>query len=92
MEYAAEIAEYLALASSLRKGEGQVAYRRANQLSMYLAMELPAKDYKAIVQATIAPKKAMLELVAAFRKREDLGLGELTGMDIAVHDPSIGIT
>jgi hypothetical protein len=83
MNYPAEIAEYLALASTLRDGEGPATYRRANQLSFFLAMVLPAAEYEALIQAMLTKTwQAKLDVVASY--------GDVGADKIALHGPGVG--
>jgi hypothetical protein len=92
-QHITKIAEYLALARSLKETSPDTDYRRANQLSWELATYLPAEMYKQITYAIAAPNETTnpLSVIIAIRKHFlKNGAGELTMNDIAQHAPGIG--
>ena len=93
IETAFKIAEYLALASSLKENDPAADYRRANQLSWELAMCLHESLYKEVVMAIAAPTGSNnpLTVVVSVRKMIMRGMaGELTQDRVAHHAPGIG--
>jgi hypothetical protein len=91
-EKASAIAEYAALAMTLKDKDDEQTYRRANQLSWQLFLWLPDNvyrdlggglanaDYKKLVESLLAVRKSLLGKDA----------GTLGADDIIVHGPGIG--
>ncbi len=97
MEYdidqAAKVAEYLALARTLKEDSPVTEYRRANQLAWELALWLPEDIYKHMVKAIAQPSMETNELTTVILVRKlILGdkTGDLTADDICQHAPGIG--
>ena len=92
-ERAVKVAEYLALANTLKGCSSEEEYRKANQLSWGLAMWLPADIYKKMVQGVVHRNADSNELTTVIQVRKLL-LGEISGNltadDVAAHLPSIG--
>ncbi|MDE1892688.1 MAG: hypothetical protein KGI13_09395 [Betaproteobacteria bacterium] len=92
-EQAVKVAEYLALANTLKSCSSEEEYRKANQLSWELAMWLPEDIYKKMVQGVVNRNLDSNELVTVVQVRKLLlgdDSGNLTVDDVAVHGPSIG--
>ena len=92
-EQAVRVAEYLALARSLKEDSPDSAYRKANQMSWELAMWLPEDIYKEMVSAITNPSKNTNELTTVVSVRSLLlkeKAGNLTSEHIAHHAPGIG--
>jgi hypothetical protein len=92
-EQAVRVAEYLALAISLKEDSTESDYRKANQLSWELAMWLPSDIYNHMVSAVANPNQQINALTAVLSVRAILlkqKAGKLTPEDIASHSPGIG--
>lgn len=92
-EQAVKVAEYLALANTLKNCSSEEEYRKANQLSWELAMWLPEDIYKKMVQGVVNRNEDSNELATVIQVRKLLlgdGSGNLTADNVAVHGPSIG--
>lgn len=92
-EQAVKVAEYLALANTLKNSSSEEEYRKANQLSWELAMWLPKDIYKKMVQGVINRNADSNELATVIQVRKLLlgdSSGNLTAEDVAAHGPSIG--
>ena len=92
-EQAVRVAEYLALARSLKEDSPASDYRTANQLSWELAMWLPDDIYKETTSAIVSPNANRNELTAVLAVRALLlkeKAGHLTSENIAHHAPGIG--
>jgi len=92
-EQAAGVAEYLALARSLKEDSSEADYRKANQMSWELAMWLPEDIYKEMTSSIVAPSREVNELSTVLSVRKLLlhkNAGNLTTNDIAHHAPGIG--
>ena len=92
-EQAVRVAEYLALARSLKVDSLDSDYRKANQLSWELAMWLPEDLYKQMVNAIVNPSKNTNELKTVVAVRSLLlkeNAGNLTSENIAHHARGIG--
>ena len=92
-EQAVRVAEYLALARSLKEDSPDSDYRRANQLSWELAMWLPEDIYKKMAGAITSPNENTNELTTVVSVRSLLlkeKAGNLTSENIAHHAPGIG--
>jgi len=84
------LAEYLALASTLRADSPGPDFRRANQLAYQLAMELDA-DLWRIVLRGIASGTVNDIWQAIFAAREiSNARGKLTVADAVLHAPRVG--
>lgn len=84
------IAEYLALATTLETDAPAGDYRRANQLSYQLAMELPIDLWRAILAALGSGNgQAVWDAISTARLFNGLGR-ELTINDAVVHAPGAG--
>jgi len=92
-EQAEKVAEYLALASQLKKDSSEADYIRANQLSWELAMWLPAEIYNQIMDAIVNPNDGANILTAVIGVRKLL-LGHHAGMlgscNVGIHAPGAG--
>jgi len=92
-EQAVRVAEYLALARSLKEDSPDSEYRKANQLSWELAMWLPDDIYKEMAHAISGPNANINELTTVVAVRSLLlkeKAGKLTSENIAHHAPGIG--
>ena len=92
-EQAVRVAEYLALARSLKEASPDLDYRKANQMSWELAMWLPEEIYKQMVGAIATPNEQTNELTTVISVRALLlneKAGSLTSENIAHHAPGIG--
>ncbi len=92
-EQAVRVAEYLAIARSLKEDSPESDYRKANQLSWELAMWLPEDIYKEMVRAIASPGGNANELTTVVAVRSLLlkgKAGDLTSKDIAHHAPGVG--
>ncbi len=92
-EQAVKVAEYLALANTLKSSSPEEEYRKANQLSWELAMWLPEDIYKKMVQGVVNRDVDSNELATVIQVRKLLlgdDSGNLTADDVAAHGPSIG--
>ena len=92
-EQAVRVAEYLALARSLKKESPDSDYRKANQMSWELAMWLPENIYKEMTCSIVTPSKKTNELTTVISVRSLLlkeKAGNLTSENIAHHAPGIG--
>ena len=92
-EQAVRVAEYLALARSLKEDSPDSDYRKANQMSWELAMWLPEDIYKKMVSAIVTPSEKANELTTVISVRSLLlkeKAGNLTSENIAHHAPGIG--
>ncbi len=87
-----KIAEYLALATDLRDNDPTDNYRRANTLSMDLAMNLPEELYRALGQVLVSDKRVdVFKLVVRIRKWwMGVDAGDVSTNDIIYHAPNIG--
>ncbi len=93
-EQAVRVAEYLALARSLKEDSPVSDYRKANQMSWELAMWLPEAIYKEMVKAIAIPSEQVNELTTVISVRTLLlkkeKAGNLTPDNISHHAPGIG--
>jgi hypothetical protein len=92
-EQAVRVAEYLAIARTLKEGSPESDYRKANQLSWEMAMWLPEDIYKEMVSAITNPNRNRNELTTVVSVRSLLlkeKAGDLTCENIAHHAPGIG--
>jgi hypothetical protein len=90
-EQAAKIAEYAALASTLKDTDDPETYRRANQLAWELFLWLPADVYRKLGRGLAGNTVELSEALVDVRK---VLLGEQAGNlnenDLIVHAPDIG--
>jgi hypothetical protein len=92
-DIAEKVAQYLVLAGTLDKNAPLEDYDRANELSLELAMLLPASIYRSMVEAATHPNaKVNAPSVAIMMRTELLGgdKGDLEPIQIAVHGPGPG--
>lgn len=90
LDLAEKVAQYLVLAGSLDKGSPLEDYDAANELSLELAMLLPAPIYRAMVEATAHPDaKVNLASVVIMMRKELLAPleGDLQSAQVAFHAP-----
>ncbi len=90
---AANVAEYLSLARSLKETSPEGDYRRANQMSWELAMWLPPEVYRQMTTAIRSPSHSVNELTVVIAVRRVLleeRAGDLNSDEIAHHAPGIG--
>ena|SRR5215813_14311218 len=91
-EQAVRVAEYMALAKSLKGDSPESDYRKANQLSWELAMWLPEQIYKEMTRAIASPTIEANPLTTVVAVRSLLlgtKAGNLTSDHIAHHGPGI---
>lgn len=89
-DLAAMVAQYLVMASSLDKSSALEDYDQANELSLELAMLLPGKIYRAMVQAAAHPDDKYNQGSVALMLRKELFApqeSELQPEHIAFHAP-----
>ncbi|WP_446008510.1 hypothetical protein [Candidatus Electrothrix sp.] len=92
-EQAVRVAEYLALARSLKEDSPGSDFRKANQMSWELAMWLPVDIYREMVKAITSPSERENELTTVVSVRKLLlgeKAGNLTPENIGHHAPGIG--
>jgi hypothetical protein len=92
-EQAVRVAEYLALARSLKEDSPKSDFRKANQMSWELAIWLPDEIYKEMVRAITDPNENTNELTTVISVRKLLlkeKAGTLNSDNIAHHAPGIG--
>jgi hypothetical protein len=90
LDLAEKVATYLVTAGALDKNAPLEDHERATELSLELAMLLPATLYRAMVEATAHPSaKVNPSTVAILVRQELLGIeaGDLEPGQIAVHVP-----
>jgi hypothetical protein len=90
-EQASSVAEYAALAWSLRDNDDVQTYRRANQLSWQLFLWLPTDVYRQLGRGLKSDPKELVDSLVAIRRillGEDAG--RLGDNDIIVHGPGFG--
>jgi hypothetical protein len=90
---AEKVAEYLALASQLKENSSDEEYLKANNLSMELAMWLPADIYREVVKAVANPNSRTNNFSAIISVRKYLlkeNAGNLSPDDMACHYPNAG--
>ncbi len=87
-----KVAQYLVLAGTLDKTSALEDYERANELSLELAMLLPAAIYRAMTEAaaqpggTVNPASVALMMRRAMMDEED---DPLPAAQITFHAPSV---
>jgi hypothetical protein len=87
-----KVARYLVIAGTLDKNSAPDDYELANELSLELAMVLPAAIYRAMVEAAAHPDgKVNPASVAVMMRREMLSLGDadLQPEQVAFHTPGV---
>jgi hypothetical protein len=87
-----KVARYLVIAGTLDKNATPDDYDLANELSLELAMVLPATIYRAMVEAAAHPDgKVNPATVAVMMRREMLALSEadLQPEQVAFHTPGV---
>lgn len=87
-----KVARYLVIAGTLDKNSAPDDYDLANELSLELAMVLPAAIYRAMVEAAAHPDgKVNPASVAVMMRREMLSLAEadLQPEQVAFHTPGV---
>jgi hypothetical protein len=87
-----KVARYLVIAGTLDKNSAPDDYELANELSLELAMVLPAAIYRAMVEAAAHPDgKVNPASVAVMMRGEMLSLGEadLQPEQVAYHTPGV---
>jgi hypothetical protein len=87
-----KVAQYLVLAGGLDKTSALEDYERANELSLELAMLLPAALYRAMIEAAAQPGGAVNPATVAVMRRRALVDEEtdaLPAAQIAFHAPSM---
>ena len=72
LDIAAMVAQYLVVAGTLDKGSAIEEFDHANELSLELAMLLPASIYRAMVEAATHPDGKVNPGVVAVMMREQL--------------------
>jgi hypothetical protein len=90
LDLAEKVAQYLVLAGSLDKTSPLEDYDAANELSLELAMLLPAAIYRAMVEAATSPSsKANPASVAIMLRKELLAPleGDLQPAQVVFHAP-----
>lgn len=90
LDLAEKVAQYLVLAASLDKTSPPEDYERANELSLELAMLLPAAIYRGMVEAVAHPSGKMNPAAVAIMMRTELifpDQGNLQAEHVAYHAP-----
>lgn len=90
LDLAEKVAQYLVLASSLDKTSALEDFDAANELSLELAMLLPATIYRAMVDAAAGPSgKCNPASIAIMMRKELLAPleGDLQAGQVAFHAP-----
>jgi len=89
-----KVARYLVIASTLDKNSAADDYDLANELSLELAMLLPSRIYRAMVEAAVHPDGKVNPATVAVMMRQEL-LGEVEGdlqvEQIAFHTPGVAV-
>ena len=89
-DLAAMVAQYMVVASTLDKTSALEDYDQANELSLELAMLLPAPIYRAMVQAAAQPDAKVNQASVALMLRKELFApleSDLQPEHIAFHMP-----
>ena len=89
-DLAAMVAQYLVLASTLDKASALEEYDHANELSLELAMLLPGRIYRAMVEAAAHPDGKVNQASVALMLRKELFTpleSDLQPEQIAFHVP-----
>lgn len=87
-----KVARYLVLAGTLDKNSAPDDYDMANELSLELAMVLPAGLYRAMVEAAAQPDGKVNPAVVAVMMRKELlasGDTELHPEQVVFHTPGV---
>ena len=86
-----KVAQYLVLAGALDKSSPLEDYERANELSLELAMLLPAAVYRSVVEAAAHPSERLNPATVALMVRQALFTveGEEQPVMLAVHVPGL---
>ena len=87
-----KVARYLVIAGTLDKNSAPDDYDLANELSLELAMVLPAAIYRAMVEAAAHPDgKVNPATVVVMMRREMVGPSddELQAEQVAFHTPGV---
>ena len=87
-----KVARYLVIAGTLDKNSAPDDYDLANELSLELAMVLPAPIYRAMVEAAAHPDgKVNPATVVVMMRREMVGASddELQAEQVAFHTPGV---
>lgn len=90
LDMAAMVAQYLVVAGALDKGSAVEDFDHANELSLELAMLLPASIYRAMVEAAAHPDgRVNPAAVAVMMRRELLAMPDvdLQPDQVAFHVP-----
>jgi hypothetical protein len=89
-DLAAMVAQYLVVASSLDKNSAPEEFDQANELSLELAMLLPGRIYRAMVEAAANPDGRVNHATVALMIRKELFAPletDLQPEQIALHVP-----
>jgi hypothetical protein len=92
LDIAEKVSQYLVLAGTLDKNAPLEDYDRANELSLELAMLLPASLYRQMVEAASAPSARVNAATVAIALRVELlgyPAGDLDAASIAQHAPGV---
>lgn len=93
LDLASMVSQYLVIASTLDKGSPPEDYDQANELSLELAMLLPASVYRAMTEAAANPDGKINPAVVALLMRREFGVtsadaaDELQTEQVAFHAP-----
>ena len=93
-DLAAMVAQYLVVAGTLDKASAPEDYDHANELSLQLAMLLPGRIYRAMVQAAAHPDAKINQATVALMVRKELFDpldNELQPEQVAFHTPGSGL-
>ncbi len=93
-DLAAMVAQYLVVASTLDKNSAPEEYDHANELSLELAMLLPGRIYRAMVEAAANPDGKVNQATVALMLRKELFAPletDLQPEQIALHMPGGGV-
>ncbi len=93
-DLAAMVAQYLVVAGTLDKASAPEDYDHANELSLELAMLLPGRIYRAMVQAAAHPDAKINQATVALMLRKELFDPldtELQPEHVAFHTPGSGL-
>ena len=92
-QQAEKVAEYMALARSLKPDSSDADYQKANQMAWELAIWLPSQIYQSMSAALTAGDGVNNPLSVAISVRKELlgsAAGTLTQSDVLHHAPNIG--
>ncbi len=93
-DLAAMVSQYLVVAGTLDKASAPEDYDHANELSLQLAMLLPGRIYRAMVQAAAHPDAKINQATVALMVRKELFDPldtELQAEQVAFHTPGTGL-